>query len=162
MAYENTFAYKLLQKFETMREKVKHYSAAVDVCPLPAFIATRNGNTVLYVNQAYRRLFGRGEEALQDLNWLAVIHPDDRMEVERSWSAFTSNPQDNVPCVHTHRYLGADGQIIPAVTYSTPVVNNGIVGYIVPATCGGMALIHVDLACDPRRLKSNATLAATA
>jgi PAS domain S-box-containing protein len=154
MAYEDSFAYKLLQKFESMRERVQNYVSVVDLCPLPAFITSREGTAILYVNDAYRRLIGKTEEQLQNDDWLSVIHPEDREEAKQAWIALVANPKDGVPLVHRHRYLNnATGTIIPAVTYTTPVLNNGIVGYIVPADCSGLLYLGVDLGCPTQKEK---------
>jgi PAS domain S-box-containing protein len=154
IAYENSFAYKLLQKFESMRERVENYIAVADLCPFPAFITARDGTTILYVNTAYRRLTGKTEESLQNLDWLSVIHPDDREEVKRVWENFTATPENGVPMIHTHRYINTcTGTIIPAVTYTTAVLNNGIVGYIIPSCCSGFLFLGVDLQCDIQKAK---------
>lgn len=153
MAYEDSFAYKLLQKFESMRERVKNYISVVDLCPFPVFITTREGNTILYVNGAYKNLIGKGEEFLQNCEWLSVVHPDDRDGAILAWKVFTSNPVDGVTMVHTHRYLSATGVVIPATTYTTAVANNGLVGYIIPTDCLGLLFLGIDLKCPVQQHK---------
>lgn len=153
MAYEDSFAYKLLQKFETMRERVQNYIAVVDLCPLPAFITSREGDVILYVNDAYRRLLGAGEEKLQGHDWLHVIHPDDREAAKQNWAELIANPVNNRTVSHRHRYITATGIVIPSITYATPVVNNGIVGYIVPNDCSGLLILGVDMNCEVQKAK---------
>jgi PAS domain S-box-containing protein len=131
--YRNTFAYKLLQKFESMRERVAHYVAVIDECPIPAFITSRDGKELYYVNAAYRELFGKDEAQLQEDEWMKLIHPDDRAKAATVWQEYIKNPVNNVPMIHTLRYITRNG-VLPASTKVTAIPGNGIVGYIVCAT----------------------------
>ena len=152
--YQNSFAFKLLQKFESMRERVEHYVSVVNHCPLPAFITSRDGATILYVNNAYRRLIGRSEERLQNQDWLEIIHPEDRVTTLAFWKKFLEAPVDGVPVSHVHRFVNTStGVIIPATTYVTSVVGNGIVGYIIPADCCGMLLLGISLNCPVQQMR---------
>lgn len=131
-----------------MRERMEHYVSIADLCPLPVFIVPRDGSAILFVNNAYRMLTGKGEEELQNLDWLKVVHPDDRESTLASWNTFLIDLADGVTTVHRHRYVNeAKGLVIPAYTYTTAVMNNGIVGYIVPSDCCGMMHLGIDLQC---------------
>lgn len=154
MAYEESFAFKLLQKFESLRERVEHYIAVVNLCPLPAFITSKEGTEILYVNPAYRRLLGVVEEDLQNLDWLRVIHPDDREMVKSIWQNYIATKQDGVTFTSRHRYINNNtGMSFHAVTHTTSVVNNGIVGYIIPNDCSILLLLGVDLQCEVQKAK---------
>lgn len=155
--YQNSFAFKLLQKFESMRERVEHYVAVINQCPLPAFITSRDGATILYVNNAYRRLIGRSEERLQNQDWLEIIHPEDRVTTLAFWKKFLEAPVDGVPVAHVHRFVNTStGVIIPTITYVTSVVGNGIVGYIIPTDCGGMMLLGINFNCPVQQMHTAA------
>ena len=158
MAYEESFAFRLLQKFESMRDRIENYIAVVDLCPLPAFITSKEGGAIIYVNSAYRKLLGVVEEDLQELNWLRVIHPDDEERVKKVWLDFVANNKTGVPEASYHRYRNVKtGFIIPCVTFTTCVANNGIVGYIVPTDCVGLLVLGVDLQCEVQKAKLAAT-----
>lgn len=138
-----------------MRERMEHYVSIADHCPLPVFIVPREGDAVLFVNNAYRMLTGKSEEDLQNLDWLKVIHPDDRESTLLSWNNFLKNLTDGVTMVHQHRYINeARGLVIPAYTHTTAVLNNGIVGYIVPSDCSGMLHLGLDLQCVVPKLST--------
>lgn len=154
MAYEETVAFRLLQKFESLRERVEHYIAVVNLCPLPAFITSKEGTDILYVNPAYKRLLGVTEEELQNLDWLRVIHPDDREMVQSIWQNYVVTKQDGVTMTSKHRYINhRTGMSFNAVTYTTSVVNNGIVGYIIPNDCSILLMLGVDLHCEVQKAK---------
>ena len=140
MSYENSFAYKLLQKFEAMRDRVLHYVAVIDQCPVPAFILSRDGKDMYYVNASFRDLFGKDETVLQDGRWLDLIHPDDRKEMKAIWEEYLKNPVNNVPVMHCHRYQTLSGDM-RTVTKVTAIPENGIVGYIV---CANNCTVHQD------------------
>lgn len=154
MAYEETVAFKLLQKFESLRERVEHYIAVVNLCPLPAFITSKEGTDILYVNPAYKRLLGVSEEDLQNLDWLRIIHPDDREMVKSIWQSYVASKEDGVTMTSRHRYINAKtGMSFMAVTHTTSVVNNGVVGYIIPNDCSILLMLGVDLHCEVQKAK---------
>lgn len=154
MAYEESFAFKLLQKFESLRERVQNYIAVVDLCPLPAFITSRDGTAILYLNAAYKKMLGVTEEALQNLDWLQVVYEPDREGVKNIWADFLKNAVSDTTMTHKHRYVNnTTGLVIPALTYTTAVSNNGIVGYIVPTDCMIMMVLGIDLQCEVQKSK---------
>lgn len=154
--YKNSVAYQLLLRFEYMRERIEHYTAVADHCPLPAFIASRDGQSIMYVNAAYYRMTGCRIEQLQNNDWLQIVHPDDRADTEAFWKAFTQSPVDDVPVSYTHRYINhSTGSIIPAITYVTAVKKNGLVGYVIPSDCVGMLLLGINLNCVGQQMRKH-------
>jgi PAS domain S-box-containing protein len=154
---EDTFAYKLLRKFDSMRGRVEHYIAVIDLCPLPAFICTRDAHDVFFVNHAFTKLLGKTVEHLQAMRWLESIHPDDREKVKQFWGEYVSRLEDNVTTAHQRRYL-VNKNVIEAILYTTPLVNNGIVGYIVPTNCATLLALGINLGCDVQKQKLAAEL----
>lgn len=154
MAYEETVAFRLLQKFESLRERIEHYIAVVNLCPLPGFIMSKEGTDILYVNPAYKRLLGVTEEDLENLDWLQVIHPRDREMLQSIWQNYVATKQDGVTMTFKHRYVNyRTGINFHATTYTTSVANNGIVGYIIPNDCSILLLLGVDLHCEVQKAK---------
>lgn len=148
LPYEETFAYRLLLKFESMRERIQHYVSVANVCPLPVFITSREGTTVLYVNPAYQRMTGRTEERLQNTDWLEIVHPDDREQVAADWKTYLSTLVDGVQTAHRHRYVnGETGAVVEATTFTTAIAGNGLVGYILPLNCFGFMALGIDVRC---------------
>lgn len=150
---EETFAYKLLRKFDSMRERVEHYIAVIDLCPLPAFVCTRDAHDVFYVNPAFTRLLGKSLESLQQMGWLGMVHPDDRAKVKLAWESYMSHLEDGVTMPHARRYVAANGTDVEATLYTTAIVNNGIVGYIVPSNCAILLTLGINLGCDVQKSK---------
>lgn len=154
MAYEDSFAFKLLQKFESLRERVQNYIAVVDLCPLPAFITSRDGTAILYLNAAYKKMLGVTEENLQNLDWLQVVYKPDQEMVKAVWANFLASAVSDVTMTSKHRYVNnTTGLVIPAITYTTAVAYNGIVGYIVPSDCLIMMVLGIDLQCEVQKSK---------
>ena len=135
----------LLDKFQADREKLEHYSSIAERCPLPAFVAGPDRESILYLNPAYTALTGRTLDELQNGNWPLVIHPDDRDEVATIWKKFT---ESSTVEPHWHRYVHKNGTIVEAMTLVESVRESGYVGFILPQ-CG-------DETCPVRRL--NATM----
>ena len=130
---EKSLAAQLLDKFESDRERITHYSAIAERCPLPAFITARNGTTMLYINPAYHHMTGRSLFDLQNGTWIeTVVHPDDRAKVKKAWGAFTS---DELLHPHWHRYVHVNGTVFTGMTLIDRMKDNGYVGFIVPQ-CG--------------------------
>lgn len=150
---EGSFAFKLLKKFDTMRERVEHFIAVINLCPLPAFICTRDARAVLFVNPAFTRITGKNLEDLQEMGWLNTIHPDDRAKVELEWAKYATSMEDNVTVARARRYRNG-GITFEATLYTTALTNNGVVGYIVPRDCAMMYVLGIDLHCPVQQCKA--------
>ena len=150
----DSVAYQLLQKFVATREKIEHYIAVIDLCPLPAFLTDRAGTKVLFVNRAYTKLLGLNLSEVQNLRWLDAVHMDDRLQAEKGWKIFLEAQQDGVTVTNRIRYThAATKNTISAITATTFVAGNGIVGYIIPTDCLGLLELGIDLNCEAQRAK---------
>src|SRR5574337_697678 len=149
---EETFAFKLLKKFDSMRERVEHYIAVINLCPLPAFICTRDAHDVLFVNPAYTRITGKTLEDVQQMGWLSVIHPDDRQKVTDEWTAYTATMKDGETVCRVRRYQNG-GITFEAALFTTALQGNGVVGYIVPKDCAMLLFLGIDLNCPIQHCK---------
>ena len=131
---EESFAFKVLKKFDSMRDRVEHFIAVINLCPLPAFICSRDAQDVLFVNPAFTRITGKTLECVQQMGWIDIIHPDDKVAVKAAWAVYNATHKENQTVVWNRRYR-YNGAYFEAKLYTTALPNNGVVGYIVPKDC---------------------------
>lgn len=128
--YRQTLAFGLLQKFEAYRHEVEQYAAIANFCPIPVFVTSHDGTTILYVNPAYITLTGCDVTQLQDFGWLKVIHREDRQSAICTWSQFII---DRKPVSIAEKFINVlTGEIRACVVSLNMVPNNGLVGYVIP------------------------------
>lgn len=149
---EESFAFKILKKFDSMRDRVEHFIAVINLCPLPAFICSRDAQDVLFVNPAFTRLTGKTLECVQQMGWLSIVHPEDREKVAASWADYSVTLKDNETVAWDRRYQNG-GVTFEAKLYTTPLPNDGVVGYIVPKDCSMLLALGIDLNCPNQRRK---------
>ncbi len=142
MPFKDTLAYRLLARFESLHEQVEEYIRVVDKCPVPTFIATRDGLTIMFVNAAYKRLIGKGEDALHNFDWVEnVIYEEDHDLAIDNWHSIINAPPGTTQ-IHHHRYVLPNGTCMPARTYSSQLRRHPvIVGYIIPTTEVGLKFL---------------------
>ena len=128
--YKNSLAYGLLKKFEAYRHEVEQYAAVANFCPIPVFMTSHDGLSVLYVNPAYIQMTGCDVTTLSDGAWAKVIHPDDRERSVAVWLRFVATRE---PVCIEERFVNVlTGEIFDTVCTVHAVPGNGMVGYIFP------------------------------
>jgi two-component system cell cycle sensor histidine kinase/response regulator CckA len=91
------------------------------------WLTDATNTTMLYVNPAYERVFGRSCAALyaDAHDWLAAVHPEDRARM----AAFGASPP-NESCPERYRVVHRDGSIRTVEIKVFPIYEDGIVARV--------------------------------
>lgn len=128
--YQNSVAYGLLKKFEAYRHEVEQYAAVANFCPIPVFLTSHDGLSVLYVNPAYIQMTGCDVASLSNGGWTKVIHPHDR---ERSFAVWQRFVETREPICIEERFVNTlTGDVFETICTVHAIPGNGMVGYIFP------------------------------
>ncbi|MCA8967090.1 MAG: PAS domain S-box protein, partial [Planctomycetes bacterium] len=71
-----------------LRASEERFQTLIELVPVGLFTTDRAG-ACTYVNPAWSTLTGIAHDDALGQGWRAALHPDDRMQVESAWSAFT-------------------------------------------------------------------------
>jgi PAS domain S-box-containing protein len=73
------------------------------------FLVTADLRRVLYISPAYEKIWGKRISAVQTINWLDAVHPDDKELVRQGLEAVRRHP--NTPRAIEYRIRRTDGSI---------------------------------------------------
>ena len=132
MDYEKTLAFQLLQKFEGYRAEIERLSFVVEMCPIPVAIAGADG-TVVHVNSAYKKTFGRDITRMQGDDWQSLYAPHEGDRLKRWWTEFIAS---KTPSTTDTAYVCPETGSFKNVRISlVPVPDDGIIVFLLPETC---------------------------
>ncbi len=98
------------------RESEQRFRAIADTAPVLIWVTRQDGGRS-FVNQAYVDFYGAGYEAARDLDWRAMIHPDDQARIR---AESVAGEASNAPFSLEARYRRHDGEWRWLKSFSRP------------------------------------------
>jgi PAS domain S-box-containing protein len=101
---------------ERLAESEGRFQALANLAPAGIFRTDAQGQCT-YVNAAWLRLTGLGDDEWQGELWASALHPDDRDRVASIWKQTVENHEE---CRMEFRWLRPDGSVIWVDTLARP------------------------------------------
>ncbi|MBW8304034.1 MAG: PAS domain S-box protein, partial [Brevundimonas sp.] len=132
-----------------VRESEERFRAIADTAPVLIWV-THQDRTRAFVNQAYVAYSGGSYEEARQLDWRAIIHPDDQ---ERVLKESTHGETTGQPFSMEARYLRHDGEYRWLKSFSRPRFGAGdeVIGFV------GVAFDVTDIREAQARLQESET-----
>ncbi|MBN8906409.1 MAG: PAS domain-containing protein, partial [Rhodospirillales bacterium] len=87
--------YALAEAERERSRAMEEFRSLADIVPGWVFVADADGQNI-FVNQTFIDQVGLGVDALMGLNWLRVVHPEDRPRAANAWRAAIASGADSV------------------------------------------------------------------
>jgi len=105
---------------DALRESEKKFKTLIELSPVCTFLNDAQGN-VVYINNKCSELIGVSSENALNLDWIPLLHPDDRERVITEWTkAFKSSQCFS----QEYRWKHADGKVVWTLGDIAPVIDN--------------------------------------
>ena len=109
------------------RESEQRFRAIADTAPVLIWVTRQDGGRS-FVNQAYVEFHGADYETARDLDWLAMVHPDDQARI---LAESVAGEASNEPFSLEARYRRHDGQWRWLKSFSRPRLSGSdVVGFV--------------------------------
>ncbi|GAW40437.1 Blue-light-activated protein [Brevundimonas sp. SH203] len=109
------------------RESEQRFHVIADTAPVLIWVTGQDGGRS-FVNQTYVDFYGAGYEAARDLDWRAVIHPDDQARV---LAESIAGEASHAPFSLEARYRRHDGQWRWLKSFSRPRLSGSeVIGFV--------------------------------
>lgn len=119
------FAEKLAEHFVARQNILERY---IDVCPIPCFIVTKEGETI-FVNEAYQHAFNVRLDQADKRQWEVLIDPADRPRYVAGFNALIA---EHKPCYYAQiKMIVSSGTPVASDVRIVHVPGNGYIGYII-------------------------------
>ncbi len=113
---------------EELQEKERLFHNLAENSPV-GISQTRADGYTTYVNPSWKRLSGMSYDQAIGYGWMKALHPDDKLDVKKSWDKATGNSEKSVA---EYRFLKPDGSITWVLGEAVPEITTSgeVIGYI--------------------------------
>lgn len=105
---------------DALRESEEKFKTLTELSPVCTFLDDAQGN-VVYINNKCSELIGAPPEKALNLDWIPLIHPDDRERVVDEWTKAFKNSQF---FSQEYRWKHSDGKVVWTLGDIVPVPGN--------------------------------------
>lgn len=112
-----------------LQDSERRYQVLAESAPVGIFHTDETGYTT-YVNPRWKEISGMKESSALGDDWLAAVHPEDRLKLKRGWENATHEHQSS--STSEYRFLKKDGSVVYVLGLAVAQTDSegNVTGYI--------------------------------